>query len=375
MTLNIKKLNLIEIEMPLKARFETSFGVQTARTILLAKLTDSNGVSGWSECTAMEQPLFNHETVESARSVIRDTILPALIDRRPTSAAEVEPSLRFIRGNRMAIATVETAMWDLEAKQQGVPLWRHLGGTRDVINTGVSIGLQPSIEQLLAKVELELSSGYQRIKIKIKPGSDIELVKAVRAKYPDILLSVDANSAYDLDKDVELFKQMGAYNLLMIEQPLAAGDIIDHARLQKQITTPLCLDESITKLDDARQALEEDACRIINIKLGRVGGHSEAKRIQAFALERGIPVWCGGMLETGIGRAHNIAVSTLPGYSLPGDVSASARYWAEDIIQPEVTVKSDGTITPPETPGIGFTVKEDLIRKLAVREDEFEFPG
>jgi O-succinylbenzoate synthase len=269
----------------------------------------------------------------------------------------------------MAIGAVETAVWDLEARKANVPLWKHLGGTRTEINCGVSIGLQKSPQILIEKVAHELESGYQRIKLKIKPEQDIELVKAVRAHFPDITLSVDANSAYRLERDIKIFEKLDEFNLLMIEQPLAAGDLVDHAKLQKRLKTPICLDESITSLMDARHALELEACRIINIKLGRVGGHAEARAIQAFAATRGVPVWCGGMLESGIGRAHNIAMSTFPGFTLPGDVSASARYWEEDIIEPPVVVSPQGTIIPPTNPGIGYQVKENLIETLAIKRE------
>jgi len=273
----------------------------------------------------------------------------------------------------MAIGAVETAIWDLEARVTDQPLWKHLGGVRNEINCGVSIGLQKSPEILLEKVTREVEDGYQRIKLKIKPGQDIELVKTVRRAYPDILLSVDANSAYRLDIDVGVFKELDEYDLLMIEQPLTAGDLVDHAKLQSQIKTPICLDESITCLADARHAIELDSCRIINIKLGRVGGHSEAKAIQQCASENSIPVWCGGMLETGIGRAHNIAMSTLPGFTLPGDVSASARYWHEDIIEPPVTINGNGVIAVSCKPGIGHSVNEELVEKRTVRVGNVEF--
>ena len=269
----------------------------------------------------------------------------------------------------MAKAGVEAAIWDLEAKLAGAALWQQIGGTRDEIACGVSIGLQHSTEALLDKVRCEVESGYQRIKIKIKPGKDVELAKAVRQVFPAITLSVDANSAYRLGTDVQLLKQLDEFNLLMMEQPLTPGDLLDHSKLQRELRTPICLDESIMCLANARHAHELGACRIINIKLGRVGGFSEAKAIQAFAQEHGMPVWCGGMLEAGIGRAHNIALSTLPGFTLPGDVSASARYWEEDIIDPPVTVSPDGTIKAPTEPGIGFEVNENRIEALTVRRE------
>jgi len=285
------------------------------------------------------------------------------------NAAQVNDLLAPIRENRMAKAGVEAAIWDLEAKLAGVALWQQIGGTRGEIACGVSIGLQNSTEALLDKVSCEVKSGYQRIKIKIKPGKDVQLAEAVRKEFPGITLSVDANSAYRLETDVALLKQLDNFDLLMIEQPLTPGDLLDHSKLQRKLRTSICLDESIVCLATARHAHELGACRIINIKLGRVGGFSEAKAIQAFAQEHGMPVWCGGMLEAGIGRAHNIALSTLPGFSLPGDVSASARYWEEDIIEPPVTVSPDGTIKAPTGPGIGFEVNEDRIEALTVRRE------
>ena len=370
MKLKLEKIELREIEMPLKTRFETSFGTTTKRRVLIIRVIDGDGASGYGECTAMDHPFYNHETVDTVYSIISKFIAPMLAAADVSSAAEVGAELAAIQGNRMAISAVETAVWDLEAKKRGIPLWRHLGGTRGIINCGVSIGLQKSPEILLEKVTRELESGYQRIKLKIKPGQDLEFVGTIRREFPDIHLSVDANSAYELERDAELFQKLDGCNLLMIEQPLAAGDLVDHAKLQKRLKTPICLDESITTLRDTRHALELDACRIINVKLGRVGGHSEAKAIQSYAESKNIPVWCGGMLETGIGRAHNIAMSTLSGFTLPGDVSASARYWEEDVIEPPVEVSSQGTITAPTNPGIGYEVKENLIEKLTVKREE-----
>lgn len=367
--LNLDKLELREIEMPLKNAFETSFGVTTSRRVLLARVFDKSGASGYGECTAMSRPFYNAETVDSTWSIIANHIVPMLAAAKVKTAEHVSGSLSSIRGNRMAIGTVETAIWDLESKLLNKPLWQHLGGTLDEINCGVSIGLQESKEILVEKVAAEIESGYQRIKIKIKPGQDIELVKAVRLRYPNILLSVDANSAYCLDRDSRLMEELDDHDLLMIEQPLSAGDIIDHAKLQKRLKTPICLDESITCLRDARQALEIDACRIINIKLGRVGGHASARAIQKLAVEKNVPVWCGGMLETGVGRAHNIAMSTLAGFTLPGDISASERYWANDIIHPPVTVSPQGTIRSPTGTGIGFDIDQHLIDRITTRTE------
>ncbi|MEP7076452.1 MAG: o-succinylbenzoate synthase [Acidobacteriota bacterium] len=370
--LHIQGLELREIGLPLTAPFETSFGTALERRILIIRVFDQDGGVGYGECTAPEEPYFNHETIDTAWTIISKYVVPLIQRANIESAADTIAALAPIRGNRMAIGGVEAAIWDLEAKRAGVPLWQHLGGVRSEINCGVSIGLQKSTDILLEKVTREVDSGYQRIKLKIKPGQDIELVKKIREAFPDILLSVDANSAYRLGKDAELFRQLDRFNLLMIEQPLAAGDLVDHAKLQRELKTPICLDESITCLSDAKHAVELDACRIINIKLGRVGGHAEARAIQAFASENGIPVWCGGMLESGIGRAHNIAMSTLPGFTLPGDVSASARYWNEDIIVPPVEVSSRGTITAPTGAGIGFAINESLAEKVTTRQETFD---
>ena len=282
------------------------------------------------------------------------------------SAAEAWDAMKAVRGNRMSKAAIETALWDLEAKTLGVPLWRHLGGTRERIEAGVSIGIQDTVEDLMGKIAVELEAGYRRIKIKIAPGWDMDVIRRVRERFGNIPLMGDANSAYTL-ADADLFMLMDTFGLMMFEQPLAYDDMVDHAKLQKDIEAPICLDESVRSPEDARKAIELGACRIVNIKLGRVGGHSQAREVEKTCREAGIPVWCGGMLEAGIGRAHNIAMSTLEGFSLPGDVSASRRYWHEDIIEPEVEVSADGYITPPEAPGIGFRVREDRVEDLAVR--------
>ena len=362
--MQLEKIELFEIEMPLKHPFETSFGTTQNRRILLVRVWNKDGVSGWGECTAPNRPFYLSETIDTCWVIIKNSIVPMLKAANTSCAADVSKILAPIQGNRMAIGTVETALWDLEAKVLGIPLWQHLGGTQAEINCGVSIGIQTTLEKLVEKVAVELAAGYQRIKIKIKPEHDLELVKTLRQHFPNITLSVDANSAYEFERDKELFQQLDEYNLLMIEQPLEAGDLIDHAKLQKLIKTRICLDESITKLREAQQAIEIDACRIINIKLGRVGGHSEAKAIQDFTAKQNIPVWCGGMLESGIGRAHNIAMSTLAGFILPGDVSASMRYWHEDIIEPEVSVTPNGTIIVSEKPGIGIEVNRRRVDKL-----------
>jgi O-succinylbenzoate synthase len=368
--LKLDKLELREIRMPLLAPFETSFGRATTRRILIIRAFDRSGAVGYGECTAMEGPFFNHETIDTAWTIIEKFVAPILSASRVAEASRVSHALASIRENRMAKGGVETALWDLEARLAHVPLWRHLGGTQAEINCGVSIGLQESPDALVEKVARELDSGYQRIKLKIMPGRDVELVRAVRGRFPSIRLSVDANSAYSLERDVDLLRQLDEYELLMIEQPLAAGDLLDHSKLQRKLRTAICLDESIVSLASAAHALELGACRIINIKLGRVGGHTEARAIQEFARSRGVPVWCGGMLESGVGRAHNIAMSTLAGFTLPGDVSASARYWAEDIVEPPITVSKHGTIAAPSGDGMGYEPDEARIEALTVRRAE-----
>jgi o-succinylbenzoate synthase len=369
MNLQLERMELREIELPLKAPFETSFGRVSRRRILLVKVFDRRGLAGYGECVAGEGPFYNHETIDTAWLITTKYIVPLLEATRIPCAAQVRQALAPIRENRMAKAGVEAAIWDLEARLAGRPLWRHIGGTKAEIACGVSIGLQASTAALLDAVAREIESGYQRIKIKIKPGKDAELVEAIRQQFPDVTLSVDANAAYSLGPDTPVFTRLDDFNLLMIEQPLAPGDLVDHARLQRGLNTSICLDESIVSLASVRHAHELGACRIVNIKLGRVGGYSEAKDIQGFAEASGMPVWCGGMLEAGIGRAHNIAVSTLSGFTLPGDVSASERYWEEDIIEPPVSVSRAGTITAPAGNGIGFEVKDAFVDSLTVRRD------
>jgi O-succinylbenzoate synthase len=352
----IERVDLLQIGLPLLHPFETSLGRTTERHIILVNVR-GDGIEGWGECVADEWPHYSEEWIESAWPALQQLLVPLALRGEP-----FDP----IRGNRMARSAIETAMWDLEARQKNIPLWQLLGGTQKEIACGVSIGLQPSVDALLAKIEGELAAGYQRIKIKIKPGHDVALVAAVRERFPDIPLMVDANSAYRLE-DAPLLRELDRFSLMMIEQPLAHDDIADHARLQKEMTTPICLDESIRSAADARHAIELGACRIINIKMGRVGGLAEARRVEQTCREAGLAVWCGGMLEAGIGRAHNIALSTLPGFTLPGDVSASARYWEEDIIEPPVTVSPRGTIAPPSAPGIGFAVQRDRIERRIER--------
>jgi O-succinylbenzoate synthase len=365
--MKIERIELREIHLQLVAPFETSFGVTTERRIILVKVF-SEGIIGWGECTCGEGPFYNHEATDTAWLVLRDYVAPMSVGKEIESPEKAAALTASIRGNKMARAAIETAIWDLEARRRGIPLWRLLGGTQEEIPCGVSLGLQETDAALLKKIETELAAGYQRIKLKIKPGRDYEMVKAVRKEHPGIKLTVDANSAYTL-KDAERLKRLDEFDLMLIEQPLAYDDIIDHAELQRQVRTPICLDESILSIDDARKALKLGACKIINIKLGRVAGHTEARKIETYCRERKIPVWCGGMLEAGVGRAQNIAMATQAGFVMPGDVSASKRYWTEDIIIPPVEVTPRGTIVRPTAPGIGFEVNEKRVETLTIRSE------
>lgn len=364
----IDSVELREIRLPLIHFFETSFGRTTERRILLVRLTDKDGAEGWGECTAGEGPFYCDEWTETAWPTIRTFLAPMVIGKEIDTAADTWNLMSSVRGQRMAKGAIETAAWDLEAKQKQLPLWQHLGGSHSEIACGVSIGIQETPEALIDKIDAELAAGYQRIKIKIKPGWDLNIIARVRQKFPDIRLMADANSAYTLE-DAPLFQKLDQFDLIMVEQPLAHDDIFDHAELQKQISTPVCLDESIHSSEDAGHAIQLGAAKIVNLKLGRVGGHAQAKKVEAVCRENKIPVWCGGMLESGIGRAHNIAMATLKGFTLPGDVSASARYWHEDIIEPPVVVSSAGTITAPDKPGIGFDVNLARVDSLTVRKE------
>ncbi len=365
--MRIDAIILRELHMPLVRPFETSFGVTTNRRVLLAEI-QSEGLTGWGECTAGERPYFSEESTDTAWQVIVRELGPMLAAESPEHGGDCPRIFHPVRGNRMAKAALENAIWDLEAQREGISLPQLLGGVRESIPCGVSLGIQASIPELLSIVERELAAGYQRIKLKCKPGWDVEVFERVRNRWPDITLSCDANSAYRL-RDAEHIASFDAFELLMIEQPLWHDDFFYHSMLQKRLETPICLDESIHNRRDALAAIEAESCKIINVKLGRVGGFSEAIAVHNAAQERGIPVWCGGMLESGIGRAHNIALSSLENFTLPGDVSASARYWAEDIIEPEVTVSAEGEIAIADTPGRGYEVRADLIERLTVRKE------
>ncbi len=364
----IESIELREIRLPLVHFFETSFGRTTERRIVLVRVRDRDGAEGWGECTAGEGPFYCEEWTESAWATLKDYLSPMVAGHEAESARSVFSLMKSVRGNRMAKAALETACWDLEARRAQLPLWKHLGGINREIPCGVSIGIQDTLAALVLKIERELEAGYQRIKIKIKPGWDKNIIEEVRARFPQIPLMGDANSAYTL-QDAPLFRALDEFNLMMIEQPLAYDDMLDHAKLQRELRTPICLDESIRSAEDAQKAIELNACRIINVKLGRVGGHHEARRVERVCREKNIPIWCGGMLESGIGRAHNIAMATLAGFTLPGDVSASARYWHEDIIEPPVTVTPQGTIIAPDAPGLGYEINQARIEKLTTRKE------
>jgi o-succinylbenzoate synthase len=367
--MKVDHIELREIQLPLVHSFETSFGRTTTRRIVLLR-AESDGVTGWGEVTCGESPLYNYETPETAWHILRDFLIPGTIGRDLAGPGDIASRFKPIRGHNMAKAALENALWDIQAQLAGVPLSKLIGGTLEEIPCGVSIGIQNSVEELLEKIQAELGAGYQRIKIKIKPGWDVNVLEPVRERFPRIVLSVDANSAYSLD-DLEHLKSFDRFYLLMIEQPLHWNDIIDHATLQRQLNTAICLDESIHNADDARKAIDAGACKIINIKLGRVGGFTSARQVHDACRERNIPVWCGGMLESGVGRAHNIAMSTLPGFTLPGDVSASRRYWREDIIDPEVTVSPSGTIRVPSASGLGYVPNIERIERVTVRKESF----
>ena len=369
MAYKIERIRLREIRMPLVHFFETSFGRTYERSMVLVEVV-SNGVSGWGEVTAGENPFYNEEWTLSAWHIVRDYAGPRILGQTLEDAEAVSPLTRHIRGHNMARGGLEAAVWDLQARLNGNPLWKEIGGgARREIACGVSIGIQNSVAELLKKIETEVKAGYQRIKIKIKPGWDYDVIKAVRAEFPAIRLMGDANSAYTL-ADIDRLRRLDEFNLMMLEQPLDHDEIFDHVELQSKLTTPICLDECIRSAHQAEQAIRIGACKIINIKLGRVGGFGEAKRVHDVCARHGIPVWCGGMLEAGIGRAHNIALSTLPNFVLPGDVSASRRYWKQDIITPWVEVSPQGMIAIRDEPGFGYPVDTAFLDSITVRTEE-----
>ena len=367
--MKIERAELIELPLRLREYFEISSGGRQDRRIVLLAL-HGEGLTGWGECVAAEDPGYSYETTETAWHVLTDFILPEVVGREAADPEDVLAPVSWIRGHRMAKAAVEMAAWDLAARMDGVSLSEKLGGVREAVPVGVSVGLQKSDELLHEKVEAYLEEGYARVKIKIKPGRDVEMLAGLRERFPDADFMADANSAYRLG-DAARLAELDALDLMMIEQPLAHDDFREHARLQERIRTPVCLDESIKSVEGTRLALELEACRIINIKPGRVGGHASSRRIHDVMGRHDLPVWCGGMLESGVGRAHNVALASLPGFTLPGDISASRRYWERDIVSPEFEVEADGTMKVPTGPGLGVELDLDRIESLTVRRAVF----
>jgi O-succinylbenzoate synthase len=364
----IERLELRLLRLPLVHFFETSFGRSYDRQFLLITVHE-DGAEGWGECVAEAAPFYSPETTETAWHVIAEFIAPRILGVRFDHPGDILPALAAIRGHRMAKAAVEMAAWDLHARQQRLPLSRALGGTRTRIESGVSIGIQDSLDQLAARIDTELKAGYRRIKIKVKPGWDIEALGMVRRRFGTIPLMADANAAYQL-ADADRLAALDQFDLMMIEQPLGYDDIVDHARLQQRLKTAICLDESIHDAQTAAHAIQLGSCRVVNVKPGRVGGHSESIRLHDVCAAAGVPVWHGGMLESGIGRAHNIHLASLPNFSIPGDIAASKRYYAPDLVDPPIEVAADGTIAVPTEPGIGVHVVQERVERATLRDLE-----
>ena len=367
--MKVTEINVRHLKMPMKNPFTTSFGTLNDKAFLLIEAKTEEGLTGFGECVAFETPWYTEETVKTCWHMLEDFLIPIVLHKEIQHPDEISKLFSSIRKNNMAKAAIEGAVWDIFAKQSNQSLAKALGGDKEKIEVGISLGIQPTIEQQIEIVRKYIHEGYKRIKVKIKPGWDVEVIKKLRDVFPDIPMMADANSAYTL-KDIELLKQLDEYHLMMIEQPLAYDDIVDHAKLQKELKTPICLDESIVSLEDAKKAIELGSCGVINIKIGRVGGLSEAKRIQDYCESKGIPVWCGGMLEAGVGRAHNIALTTLSNFVMPGDTAGSSHYFEEDIIQPEVVVEN-GYITVPQKVGIGYEVNMQKVKKYTVAEKSY----
>ncbi|MBK6345017.1 MAG: o-succinylbenzoate synthase [Bacteroidales bacterium] len=368
--MKIESIELRHIKMELVSPFVTSMGTEYDEEHIIVRV-EGDGVTGWGESVAEGTPFYSYETVQTAWHILKDFLIPAILGKDLKDVAESNALNAKVRGHMMAKAGLEAALWDAFAKSQNISLSKMLGGTREKVDVGVSIGIQSSVPELIHKVEGYLAEGYKRIKIKISPGLDIQFVEALTKEFPGLLLQVDANSAYTLD-DIGLFRKMDDYGLSLIEQPLGYEDIFDHSKLQRELKTPICLDESIHSLDDTRAAIELESCRIINIKPGRVGGFTESKLIHDYCASMKIPVWHGGMLESGIGRAGNVALASLHNFTLPGDISASKRYYKEDIVEPEFVVNPDGTMDVPVKPGIGVEVNMRMLDKVTVRKEIFK---
>ncbi|TMV49960.1 o-succinylbenzoate synthase [Paenibacillus mesophilus] len=365
--MKIESVELRYLRVPLKAPFETSFGRFSVKDCVFVTVF-SDGVKGYGESVAFPAPYYNEETTETVWHVLESFLIPQLTGKEVNTPADVSALLAPVRRNYMAISSIEAAVWDCYCKQNRISLADALGGKKQVIEVGVSIGIEPTVDLVLKNVERFVEQGYKRMKVKIKPGFDVRLVEAIRKRFGDGLpLMADANSAYTL-RDIDTLKQLDDYGLMMIEQPLAHDDIIDHAVLQKQLRTPICLDESIHSVEDARKAIELGSCRIMNIKVGRVGGLTNARNIHDICMRHGIPVWCGGMFELGVGRAHNIALSSLPNFTMPGDTSASNRYWEQDIVEPAVEFFRPGMLAVPDGHGIGYEVNYKALDRLTIRK-------
>ncbi len=367
--MKVEKVELFLLYLPYVRFFETSLGREEGREFILVKV-HSEGLCGYGEVVASEAPFYSYETTATAWHVLSKFFIPLLLQKGIWRPEDFDWEARRYRGHPMAKAGLELALWDLQAKKAGVPLARLYGGTREAIDVGVSLGIENSVEELLERVAFFTADGYRRVKLKIKPGWDVEVVKRVRDGHPDLLLQADANGAYSL-KDKGVLLMLDAFNMLLLEQPFPPYDLWDHSRLQRDMKTPLCLDESIISEDTARQALEMGSCRVINIKVGRVGGFVEARKVHDVCRHEGVPVWCGGMLESGIGRAHNLHIASLPNFKLPSDLSASKRYYKEDLIDPPIELEGDGTIRVPAGPGIGVQPVEERIRRATLREESF----
>lgn len=367
--MRIEKVTLRLMEMEMKAPFTTSFGTFKTREFILVEAVDADGTSGWGETVAFNVPFYSEETVKTNWHMLEDYLIPLILHKEIEHPDEVNEIFAPIRKNNMAKAAIEGAIWDVYAKQNNMSLAEALGGKRESIDVGISIGIQDTVEELVEIVRGFVNEGYKRIKVKIKPDWDVEVMRTLRSEFPDTAIMADANSAYSLN-DTALLKQLDEFDLMMIEQPLASDDIIDHAKLQKELSTPICLDESIHSFEDAKKAVELGSTKIINIKIGRVGGLTEAVKIHDYCQENNIPVWCGGMLESGIGRAHNVALTTLPNFTLPGDTASSSRYWEKDLIEPEV-VSVDGLIEVPKAKGIGYEVNLETVDQFTVDKKEF----
>lgn len=363
-SLKLQSVRIYHVKMPMKFTFTTSFGSLNDKEFLLIEATDEDGTVGYGECVAFVAPWYTEETVKTCWHMLEDFLIPMLIGKTLHHPDEVSELFSRIRMNNMAKSAIEGAMWDIYCQQTKQSLSQALGGTRAVIDVGIAIGLQPTKQALLAAVGDALAKGYTRIKVKIKPGADVEVIRTIREVYPNIPLMADANAAYTVD-DIALLQQLDRYNLLMIEQPLAYDDLVEHATLQRALSTPICLDESIHSLADVKRAISLGSCKIINVKIGRVGGITEARKIHDYCLQQNIAIWCGGMLEAGIGRAHNVALTSLPQFVIPGDTSGSSHYWYEDIITPAVEMHN-GKIQVPTDVGIGYKLNDKVLEKYTV---------